>query len=264
MSREVIGKLLVLPGLFILGSLSLFSQTWILQWNDEFEGNGNLDLSMWKPDPGTAGGTIPELQYYTEEGNYALKEGCLVITAREESVHGKAYTSARLVTKGAGQWQYGKIIARMKMPSGQGTWPALWMLGNNIDQVNWPACGEIDILEYRGGIGREHIAHGTAHWAGRGNKRAMKGNEMELQSGKFPDGFYEFSIEWDPRRILWMVNDTVYHKLNIRSKKMSAFHQPFFLIVNLAIGGSWPGSPDESSLFPAEFWVDYVRVYRRE
>ena len=149
------------------------------------------------------------------------------------------------------------------MPKGQGIWPALWMLGNNINSAGWPECGEIDIMEMIGGIGKDNITHGTIHWGVDGN-HASSGGKYSLQSGIMADEYHVFSIIWDESSIVWLMNDQKFYTVSIAPASMSEFHQQFFFIMNLAVGGNWPGSPDSSTVFPQKMKVDYVRVFQKQ
>ena len=231
-----------------------------LVWSDEFNGN-SLDNSNWVYDIGTNGNGWGnnELQYYTDRSqNVQVTDGNLVITARKESYGGMSYTSARIKTKDLRQFTYGKIEARIKLPSGetQGIWPAFWMLGSNIDSVGWPNCGEIDIMER---VNFDTFANATVHWDSYGH--ASYGN----MSGYIDFSQYHvYSIEWDSEYIRWFVDGIKYNEILIKNGtgNTEEFQKPFFLLFNLAVGGNWPGSPNGATTFPAKMYVDYVRVYR--
>jgi beta-glucanase (GH16 family) len=195
--------------------------------------------------------------------------GKLIIEARRETFAGadgrsRDFTSARLKTQGQGAWTYGRMEARIKVPSGQGMWPAFWMLGANVRQVGWPRCGEIDIME---NIGREPaIVHGTAHGPGYSGGNGI-GKPFALQAGRrFADDFHLFALEWEPGELRWSVDRLVYFTLTPRDLPKGTawvFDKPQFLLLNLAVGGFWPGAPNASTLFPQQMLVDYVRVYAR-
>jgi beta-glucanase (GH16 family) len=146
------------------------------------------------------------------------------------------------------------------MPEGQGMWPALWMLGSNHLQVGWPTCGEIDIMEMIGGDERENIVYGTAHWNQGG--LVSSGQSMTNQSGKLSEEHHVYSIIWDEQSIRWFFDDINYNTIDITSEALSAFHDNFFFIMNIAVGGNWPGSPDNTTLFPQWMIVDYIRVFQ--
>ncbi|OVE68210.1 glycoside hydrolase [Clostridium diolis] len=233
---------------------------WNLAWSDEFNGT-NINTSNWKYETGGDGWGNNELEYYTNRSeNARIENGNLVIEARKENYNGMNYTSARLKSQGLKNWTYGKVEARMKLPAGQGVWPAFWMLGENISQVSWPKCGEIDIMEH---INNESAIHGTIHWD-------STGNNTHAQYGAASPNidvtqYHVYSIEWDASSIKWFVDGTQYLEANIANNinGTEEFHKPFFILFNLAVGGNWPGNPDGSTPFPAKMYVDYVRVYQR-
>lgn len=235
-----------------------------LVWQDEFE--NDVLSSAWSHEIGTGdnGWGNNELQYYRRE-NTELMDGFLVIEARKENFGEREYTSSRIVTQGKQSFQYGRIDIRAKLPQGQGIWPALWMLGSNFNQVGWPACGEIDIMEMVGGNanGRDNTVHGTVHWDNNGEYASYTGS-YTLNVGKFSDEFHVFSIIWDQQSIRWLVDDQQFHTIDITPAALSEFHQEYFLIFNVAVGGNWPGSPDSSTAFPQRMIVDYVRVFQPE
>ena len=256
--------LLIVMISFGFAEYHVYSQkTWKLVWSDEFDYTGLPDSSKWVYDVGTGsnGWGNNELEYYPDRRieNASVGNGRLVINARKEYYEGKNYTSARIKTEGISSWMYGKIEARIRLPYGQGTWPAFWMLGDNIHSVGWPACGELDIMEMNGGTGKDNTTHGTAHWDDNGHQSS--GSSKTLPSGIYADKFHAFSIEWDQWYIKWFVDGTLIHELSITSESMNAFHRKFFIILNLAVGGNWPGNPDGSTVFPQTMTIDYVRVY---
>jgi len=233
-------------------------------WNDEFDGS-QINSSYWGFDLGdgcpNCGWGNGELQYYKKE-NAWVKDGTLCIEARKESYAGKTYTSSRLKTQGFKSFLYGRIDIRALLPEGQGMWPALWMLGDNFITEGWPACGEIDIMEMIGGGGRENTAYGTLHWDNEGD-HASSGGSTTLNSGTLADEYHVFSIIWDEIEIKWLLNNVEYYKLDITPAHMSEFHNKFFFIFNLAVGGNWPGDPNTTTIFPQTMKVDYVRVFQR-
>ena len=230
-------------------------------WNDEFDGS---TLSAdWTYDIGTGSGGWGnnELQYYTNQ-NTQVSGGLLQITAKSESFGGQDYTSSRIKTQGLKSWKYGRIDVRAALPYGKGMWPAIWMLGDNITSQGWPACGEIDIMELVGGAGaNDRTVYGTAHWSDNGS-HAQCGNSKALASGKFADEFHVFSIVWTANSIQWLVDDVVYNTLDVTPAQLSEFQENFFLIMNVAVGGNWPGNPDTSTIFPQTMYVDYVRIFQ--
>jgi beta-glucanase (GH16 family) len=246
--------------------------TYQLVWSDEFSGaDGSApDASKWAIQTGGNGWGNNELEYYTTRPqNVQVKGGNLVITAIKEDYTGpdgvsRNYTSARLQTKGLFSQQYGRFEARIKVPKGQGMWPALWMLGNNIDTAGWPACGEIDIME---NIGKEPaIVHATLHAPN--YPPAGYTASYTLPSGALSDDFHVFAVEWEAQQLRFYIDGTLY-ATDTQSASPSPTNwpfstQPFFLLLNLAVGGDWPGNPDATTQFPQQMLVDYVRVYQKQ
>jgi beta-glucanase (GH16 family) len=237
---------------------------WSLQWSDEFsQSEGSLpDATKWGYDIGGSGWGNNELQYYTNRPeNARISGGQLVIEARAEAFGGRNHTSARLLTKNKASWTYGRMEARIKVPRGQGIWPAFWMLGTNIDSVGWPACGEIDIME---NIGREPSKlHGTVHGPGYSGGNGISGSTV-LAGAALADDFHVYAIEWEAGRITWFLDGQQYFSITPASLPGGSawvFNQPQFLILNVAVGGNWPGNPDGTTVFPQRMTVDYVRVY---
>jgi beta-glucanase (GH16 family) len=245
---------------------------WTLVWSDEFDGaNGSVpDPAKWTHDVGGNGWGNEELEYYTSRAENAhLQDGQLVIHALKENYKGpdgvtRDYTSARLKTQGLFQQTYGRFEARIRIPYGQGLWPAYWMLGSNIAVGDWPKCGEIDIFE---NIGREpSTIHGTIHGPGYSGARGLTGSFTLPGSRRFADDFHLFAVEWEPETIRFYVDNSLYHTItrpDLPPGTVWVFDHPFFLILNVAVGGNWPGSPDRSTIFPQTMLVDYVRVYKR-
>jgi beta-glucanase (GH16 family) len=236
----------------------------LLIWSDEFDYTGIPDPDNWNMETGGDGWGNNELQYYTNTGNNAMVEnGILTITAREENYMGNSYTSARITTQNKFDFKYGVIEARIKLPYGQGIWPAFWMLGANFSSVGWPSCGEIDIMEMVGGDdGGNNTVYSTLHWDNNGS-HADYGQHYTLSSGIFADDFHVFSIEWDEKSITAYVDDNKYFVIDIAPSGLSEFHNDFFIILNVAVGGLWPGPPDATTVFPQTMEVDYVRVYQK-
>lgn len=238
---------------------------WALVWSDEFDqADGSApDPAKWGYDVGGNGWGNNELEYYTARTNNArIEGGNLVIEARQESYAGKNYTSARLLTKGKWSWTHGRIESRIRIPRGQGLWPAFWMLGNDIDSVGWPQCGEIDIME---NIGSEPgTVHGTVHGPGYSGANGIGGPFTLPGGAAMADDYHVFAVEWATNRIAWLVDDRPYFAVTPASLPRGTawvFEQPQFLLLNLAVGGNWPGSPDATTTFPRRMTVDYVRVY---
>ena len=236
---------------------------WELVWQDEFEGT-ELDLENWTFDIGGNGWGNQELQYYSDRPeNVRVENGVLVIEAREEKAtfSGRPYSSARLKTQGLHAWQYGRIEARLKLPYGQGIWPAFWMLGDNLSQKGWPAAGEIDIMEF---IGREpdHI-YATVHAPGYSGGSGV-GSSLTVSADSLRNDFRVYAIEWEENEIRWYLDDQQYFKLTPEQvPDQWIFDHPFFIILNLAVGGRWPGYPDDTTEFPQFLYADYVRVYQK-
>jgi beta-glucanase (GH16 family) len=248
--------------------------TWTLVWSDEFDGptGGSVDATKWVAEVGGNGWGNQEREYYTTRPeNIALDgSGHLVITARAEPAttsfscwYGSCrYSSARIKTKGLFAQTYGRFEARLRIPRGQGLWPAFWMLGDNIDAVGWPRSGEIDIME---NIGREPAAvHGTVHGPGYSGANGI-GRADTLPRGAYADDFHVFAVAWRPNEIRWFVDGRQYHRMtpaDLPRGTKWVFDHPFFLLLNFAVGGEWPGDPDASTTFPQQMVVDYVRAYR--
>jgi beta-glucanase (GH16 family) len=248
------------------------SPAWKLVWSDEFNGsNGSaVDASKWGFDSGGGGWGNDELEYYTNRlQNSSQQDGNLVIKVLQEKYTGadgvsRNYTSARLKTLGKFSQTYGRFEARMKIPRGQGIWPAFWMLGDDIEKPGWPACGEIDIME---NIGKEPaLVHGTIHGPGYSGDKGI-GGPYGLPGGQtFADDFHVFAVEWEPNAIRFYVDDHLYTTRTPADLPKGAkwvYDHPFFMLLNVAVGGGWPGSPDSTSVFPQTMLVDYVRVYER-
>jgi beta-glucanase (GH16 family) len=238
---------------------------WTLVWSDEFNQPDGAapDSAKWGNDIGGKGWGNHELEYYTSQTNNArIEDGKLVIEARQESSGGNNYTSARLQTRGKWSWTHGRIEARIKVPRGQGLWPAFWMLGTNMNAAGWPACGEIDIME---NLGREPgMIHGTVHGPGYSGGGGIGAPFMLPGGAAFADDFHVFAVECETNRVRWFVDDQPYFTVTPASIPLGAqwvFNQPKFLLLNLAVGGGWPGDPDRTTTFPQRLLVDYVRVY---
>ena len=233
-------------------------------WNDEFD---TIDTAKWTFEIGTgaSGWGNNEKQYYTGRSENAyVQDGILHIRANKESYEGSGYTSARMITKGKFTFTYGTVEARIALPVGKGIWPAFWMLGENIDRVSWPTCGEIDIIE---AVNSENIVYGTNHWSYNGD-HAQYGNNTGDYYGtsKKMDitEFHTYKFTWDKELITMYVDDFKYHEISIKDNAggTDAFHKPFFFILNVAVGGNWPKFDIDDSQFPNEMLVDYIRVSR--
>lgn len=229
---------------------------------DEFDTNGAPNSAIWTYDIGTGnnGWGNNELEYYTNSSdNVKVEDGMLQITAKKEAYMGSEYTSARLLTKGLFEQKYGRFEARIKMPWGQGIWPAFWLLGADSDTVTWPLCGEIDIMEYKGQ--EPTVTHGTVHGPGYSGATAIT-KSYDLINNRFDTDFHIFGIEWGKNYINFYVDDVLYNQ--ITPDKVTGewvYDKPFYIILNLAVGGNYVGSPNNETTFPQTMLVDYVRVY---
>jgi beta-glucanase (GH16 family) len=264
--------LALLPALY--GEIQ--GQTWRLVWNDEFTGakGSGIDAAKWEAQTGGSGWGNQELEYYTDgrKNAYLDGRGSLVIKAIKETLSPEfkcwygpcQYTSARLFTKKKFTQAYGRFEARIKLPFGQGIWPAFWLLGDNIDTVGWPECGEIDVME---NIGREPtVVHGTLHGPGYSGAKGIGASYTLPRGRRFADAYHTFAVEWEPNAIRWYVDGTLYQTkrpADLPANAKWVFDHPFYIILNLAVGGAWPGNPDATTTFPQTLLVDYVRVYRR-
>ncbi len=245
---------------------ALLGPPWKLVWQDEFDlGAGTRpDPTRWQHNVGGDGWGNEQLEYDTDrtENSSHDGQGHLVITARREELGGRSYTSARLVTQGRFDRKYGRFEARIKQPRGQGIWPAFWLLGNNISNAGWPGCGEIDIMEYRGH--ETDIVRGSLHgpgYSGGGNH----GRETDAGEDLSAD-FHTYAIEWDPSRVIWKIDERVYFTATPADLPAGAnwvYDHPFFIILNLAVGGNYSGNPNGSTTFPQVMLIDHVRVYER-
>ena len=237
-----------------------------LVWNDEFDGQV-LDSDDWSYDigdgcPNLCGWGNNELEYYREQ-NVWLDDGRLTIEAREETFGGRFYTSGKIVTRGKQAVQYGRVDIRATLPKGQGLWPALWMLGTNQPSVGWPKCGEIDIMEMKGGSGRENTVSANVFYSIPSTTYPVdQPKTYTLDEGTFADEFHVFSIIWDEQEIKWFVDDVEYHSFSITPADRDEFKKPFYIIMNVAVGGDFPGSPDNTTIFPTRMQVDYIRVFQ--
>jgi beta-glucanase (GH16 family) len=242
-----------------------------LVMSDEFDIDGVPDSSLWTYDLGD--GTLQglpvgwgnnELQVYTSNSeNVEVQNGLLVITARENTAGG--YTSARIKTQGLFEQQYGRFEARIRLPQGKGIWPAFWLLGSDCDQNPWPACGEIDIMEYLGDA--PTVVLGSVHGPNYSGAESIS-KEYQLTNDRFDTQFHVFGIEWSPNQINYYVDDVLYQSITPETiaeetdgQGTWAFDNSFYIILNMAVGGNLPGSPDANTTFPQKMLVDYVRFY---
>ncbi len=230
-----------------------------LAWGDEFDGDA-LKMDDYNYEYGDNGWGNNELQNYTDDiSNSFLADSKLTIRAMRNK-EGK-YTSARITTQGKKEFKFGRIDVRARLPKGQGIWPAIWMLGDNINSVPWPACGEIDIMELVGHLPK--VTYGTAHWGLQGEGSTYLTGAYNIQED-FQEKFHVFSIVWEYDEIVWYVDETQFHRItpNNMNGKPYPFNNEFFFIFNVAIGGNWPGNPDQTTVFPQEMEIDYVRVFQ--
>jgi beta-glucanase (GH16 family) len=232
---------------------------WELVWADEFDSE-TLNKVNWIIETGGGGWGNSEWQFYTDRPeNLRLEDGLLIIEAREEDYLGNDYTSARIKTQSLQTWTYGRIEARIKLPSGQGIWPAFWMLGDDFPTAGWPNCGEIDIME---NIGDPQTTYGTIHGPGYSGGNGI-GTSYYSPNADLSEGFHTYAIQWSPGSISWFVDDTLFNTITDRQVPGDwVYDHPFFIILNLAVGGELPGYPDATTEFPQQLQVDYVRVYR--
>ncbi|MEM7162520.1 MAG: family 16 glycosylhydrolase [Bacteroidota bacterium] len=232
-----------------------------LVWSDEFE-DPQINLSNWTYDLGDNGWGNNELQNYTNsEINSYIQDGLLVIQANQ--IAQGQYTSARLKSIGLQEFQYGRIDVRAILPVDEGLWPAIWMLGADFPTAGWPACGEIDIMELVGS--NPSRIHGTVHWGDNVSQHTFNGQGVSISFPEtFADEFHVFSIEWEPNSIKWYLDDVLYHTINESTvgTQNYPFNDEFFFIMNVAVGGNWPGSPTDETTFPEFMAVDYVRVFQ--
>jgi len=245
---------------------------WKLIWHDEFEAKDGsaIDSSKWTNDVGGSGWGNHELQYYTDRlTNVSQSQGMLVIKALKEQYSGsdkvsREYTSARVTTRKSLNVTYGRFESRIKLPHGQGIWPAFWLLGQGIKEVGWPSCGEIDIMEH---IGKEPAnVYGTIHGPGYSGTKGISVSFSLKNNERFTDSFHVFALEWEPDALRFYCDGVLYQTLTPsrlpRGTKW-VYDRPYFLLLNLAVGGSWPGNPDATTSFPQFMYIDYVRVYQR-
>lgn len=235
---------------------------WKLTWSDEFNGPA-IDTAVWNWAP--AQNRNSEIGYFTDRPeNSSIEDGKLVITSLKENYKNLAeYTSAELTTKGKVGFLYGKLEMSAKLPGGKGAWPAFWLLG---ESGGWPACGEIDIMEMIGGENDgatkgENVTNGSLHWSDANGRHRSSGEHYNLPDGKFTEGYHKIGILWSKNKIRWYVDDHIFREADITPSEMSEFHQKMYVLLNTSIGGGWPGNPDETTVFPMKYYIDYVRYY---
>lgn len=260
--------LFTLPGCETDNVQTLPQRNWQLVWSDDFNGAAGVspDAAKWKFDigvgPNNDGWGNAELQYYTDRPSNVSMDGngSLAITARSELYSGSAFTSARIKTEGLFDQKYGRFEARIKTPWGPGIWPAFWMLGSNIETTPWPQCGEIDIMEVRGQ--KPDLMNGTLHGPGYSGGSSIS-KTFALENGRFDVDFHLFAVEWGEGYIDFFVDNTLYQRLTPANVKGDwVFDHPFFIILNVAVGGNYLGFPTSQTPFPQSMLIDYVKVYR--
>ncbi|NQV50167.1 MAG: glycoside hydrolase family 16 protein [Candidatus Marinimicrobia bacterium] len=248
-------------------SPSLVPDGWELVWNDEFNADA-INEAKWNHESWAPGRVNNELQEYTRNlQNSGVNQGYLYITARKNNPFDAAnpvYNSARMHTRRKGDWKYGRVEVRAKMPRGQGLWPAIWMMPSYSVYGGWPVSGEIDIMEFLGhDLSR---VYGTIHYGNYYPDKSSTGTSYVLPAGDFSESFHTFALEWEANELRWYVDDILYQTLNnwysIGGEYPAPFDQEFHLILNVAVGGEWPGNPDPSTLFPQTMLVDYVRIFQ--
>ena len=261
-------NILFIMGILLLSALSILGgcedksgiedRTYQMVWQDEFETDGAPDNTKWAYDLGAGGWGNNELQAYTNNAqNVIIEDGSLKITALN---NGGSYTSARIKTQGKFDQAYGRFEARIKLPWGPGIWPAFWMLGANIETVPWPQCGEIDIMEYRGQ--QPNLINGTVHGPGYSGGAAIT-KTFGFENDRFDVDYHVFAIEWGVDYIQYFVDDVPYLEINPADLTGEwVYDHPFFLILNVAVGGNYVGFPTPGTPFPQTMYVDWVRVYR--
>jgi len=237
---------------------------WKLVWSDEFNGT-SIDTNHWKFETGNHNGWgNHELEYYTDRPeNASVSNGVLHIMARQESTNGFSYTSARMKGQGLFSKKYGRFEFRAKVPRGKGYWPALWLMPEHSSYGGWPACGEIDVMENRGNY--PAVVQGTIHYAETNGDHLQSTEIFTFPQNEGADNFHNYVLEWTNNSIAWSVDGQVYETQTnwstANAPYPAPFDQPFYIILNLAVGGAYAGSPDTKTVFPGEMQVDYIRVY---
>jgi beta-glucanase (GH16 family) len=249
-----------------LGGCETEPASWNLVWSDEFEGAAGAapDATKWSAERGGDGWGNNELQFYDGQNAALDGAGHLVITARREAMDARAFTSARLTTRGKQEQLFGRFEARLQLPAGKGLWPAFWLLGSDVGGVGWPACGEIDVMEARGA--QPWRVSSSLHGPGYSGGDALIGPYERGDRRPLSGEFHVFTVEWEPSEVRFAVDGQTYH--TERASRLPAssrwvFDHPFFLILNLAVGGNFGGPPEDATPFPATLVADYVRIYSR-
>jgi len=238
---------------------------WKIVWSDDFKGPAGTapDATKWTYDLGGGGWGNQELEIYTNQPTNVFQDGSGNLVIKAVRMPDGSYTSARLKTQGRFAIQYGRIEARIRIPYGQGLWPAFWMLGDNISSVGWPDCGEVDIME---NIGKEPlIVHGTLHGPGYSGDSPLTAKFELPAAQRFADDYHVYGVEWSPDIMVFLVDGHRYYTVtpsNLPVGTKWVFDHPFFLLLNVAVGGSWPGNPDSTTVFPQMMLVDWVQVWQ--
>ncbi|HPE85946.1 MAG TPA: glycoside hydrolase family 16 protein [Bacteroidales bacterium] len=264
LNNRLINFIAVLFLLFVAGSCEhsweIEERDWELTWQDEFDIDGAPDPTKWACELGGGGWGNAELQRYTDESdNIRIEEGVLKITAQR---NGNMFTSARLISKGLFEQTYGRFEARIRLPYGPGIWPAFWLLGNDIDAAGWPQCGEIDIMEFRGQ--QPNIVHGSLHGPGYSGGSPIT-KSYGFENDRLDKDYHIFAIEWGEDFIHYYVDDRIYQEITfdeVEAEGDWVFDHPFYILLNLAVGGNYVGFPTDSTPFPQTMFVDWVRVYK--
>ncbi|MDO7874513.1 glycoside hydrolase family 16 protein [Hymenobacter sp. ASUV-10] len=232
----------------------------VLEWEDDFNGS-SLNAQNWTPEVKDGWYNNEKQATTSDRRNLTVTGGNLVITALKENYNGKAYTSARIVTKGNQDFRFGRIDVRAKLPKGKGIWPAIWLLGSNDSQVSWPACGEIDIMELKGSNPQTSLT--ALHF---GNSVATKPPALtsaySLPNGLFSDDFHVFTLVRSLNKMRFYVDNNEYFSATDKDVSVYPFNNPFYMILNVAVGGDFDGDPDASTVFPQQMLVDYVKYYK--
>ncbi len=257
-------RLLIVSLLLVMSMPARSQEEWVLVWFDEFSVPGLPDPAKWSYDEGGGGWGNNELQYYTanREENARVERGKLIIEARKESMGNRNYTSARLVTRGHAAWLYGKVVVRAKLPTGAGTWPAIWMLPESSLYGGWPRSGEIDIMEH---VGFEpDFIYGTVHTAAYNHiQKTQRGDTLPVLDAE--EAYHEYALIWKETEMVFLIDGVEFFRFANEGTGPEAwpFDQPFHLILNLAVGGNWGGKRGvDDSIWPQHMEVDYVRIYQ--
>ncbi len=231
-------------------------------WQDDFTSGTTVDASKWTFETGGNGWGNNELQYYTPGANSTISGGILTITAKKETLQGRDYTSSRMITKGKGDWLYGRFEIRAKLPKGRGTWPAIWLLSSDNAYGNWPASGEMDIMEH---VGYDpNNVHATIHTSVYNGQRGTQKSAVKFIADA-TDAFHIYRIDWTPFAVRAFIDGVQYFEYTNNNTSYTAwpFNKPFFLILNIAVGGNWGGVQGvDNTIFPATMQVDYVKVFK--